>query len=485
MGHVHLQVSDVPEAEGFYAAALGFEPTVRNYPGALFVSAGGYHHHLGLNTWGTAGGPPPPPGARGLRAYRVVVPDVAEVSRIAGRLEARGIEVSASDEGLRVTDPAGNRGDRADAGGRGRRSSGTGSCREDRILAWPGPDFAPPASAQASRRRELAERAAVSRQLVGAIEAGRHSPAVDAALRLAAALDASVEELFGETPGGHRLLGRRRRWPPARPCAWGGWASGSWPPRSAGLVSGRPGGRRADGVVRDGEVAMLPGADDSALVVMGCDPVLGTLEALLDRRGSRRMVAVQGSSGAAVEALAAGRVHAALVHGPGGRPARAAGAGAPRPPGALAGGRGRRSRPRAGRVLEAILGGRGAPGAARALGLQPAGAAARGAGDGRARPCPPGRSPHGHLDAARRAAIAGCAAVTFEPAARAHGLRFLPLETHEVELWIDERWIDHPSAQALGDLLSSAAFRERARLVGGYDLDGAGALRTPPHQERR
>jgi catechol 2,3-dioxygenase len=108
MGHVHLQVSALPEAEGFYAAALGFEPTVRNYPGALFVSAGGYHHHLGLNTWGTAGGPPPPPGARGLRAYRVVVPDVAEVSRIAGRLEARGIEVSASDEGLRVTDPAGN-----------------------------------------------------------------------------------------------------------------------------------------------------------------------------------------------------------------------------------------------------------------------------------------------------------------------------------------------------------------------------------------
>ena len=45
-----------PEAEGFYAAALGFEPTVRNYPGALFVSAGGYHHHLGLNTWGTARG---------------------------------------------------------------------------------------------------------------------------------------------------------------------------------------------------------------------------------------------------------------------------------------------------------------------------------------------------------------------------------------------------------------------------------------------
>ena len=108
MGHVHLQVRDLSEAEDFYAAALGFEPTVRGYPGALFVSAGGYHHHLGLNTWGTAGAPPPPPGARGLRAFRVVVPTADQVSRVADRLEARGIEASRSDDGLRTTDPAGN-----------------------------------------------------------------------------------------------------------------------------------------------------------------------------------------------------------------------------------------------------------------------------------------------------------------------------------------------------------------------------------------
>ncbi len=108
MGHVHLQVRDLDEAEDFYGAALGFEPTARNYPGALFVSAGGYHHHLGLNTWGTAGAPPPPSGARGLRAVRVVVPSDAELSRVAGRLEARGIGSSRSDEGLRITDPAGN-----------------------------------------------------------------------------------------------------------------------------------------------------------------------------------------------------------------------------------------------------------------------------------------------------------------------------------------------------------------------------------------
>jgi catechol 2,3-dioxygenase len=109
MGHVHLQVRDLDEAEDFYSAALGFEPTVRGYPGALFVSAGGYHHHLGLNTWGTAGAQPPPPGARGLRTFRVVVPTTAEVSRVADRLEARGIEASRSDDGLRAADPAGNR----------------------------------------------------------------------------------------------------------------------------------------------------------------------------------------------------------------------------------------------------------------------------------------------------------------------------------------------------------------------------------------
>ena len=82
MGHVHLQVRDIPEAEAFWSGVLGFDPTVRGYPGALFVSAGGYHHHVGLNTWGTAGAPPPPGGARGLRRLEVVVPGAAELDRI-------------------------------------------------------------------------------------------------------------------------------------------------------------------------------------------------------------------------------------------------------------------------------------------------------------------------------------------------------------------------------------------------------------------
>src|SRR5204862_360510 len=65
IGHVHLQVSDIGPAEKFYEHGLGFDVVVRSYPGALFVSAGGYHHHIGMNTWNSTGGSPPPPGTRG------------------------------------------------------------------------------------------------------------------------------------------------------------------------------------------------------------------------------------------------------------------------------------------------------------------------------------------------------------------------------------------------------------------------------------
>jgi catechol 2,3-dioxygenase len=107
MGHVHLQVRDTDEAEGFYVDLLGFDATVRSYPGALFVSAGGYHHHLGLNTWGTRGAAPPPPGARGLEAFQVDLPGRADADALAARLEAAGHRVSAGDGGLRVQDPSG------------------------------------------------------------------------------------------------------------------------------------------------------------------------------------------------------------------------------------------------------------------------------------------------------------------------------------------------------------------------------------------
>jgi catechol 2,3-dioxygenase len=71
MGHVHLHVPHIDTAEAFYCGRIGFEPMVRRYPGALFVAAGGYHHHLGLNTWLGVGAPPPPENAVGLRSFTV------------------------------------------------------------------------------------------------------------------------------------------------------------------------------------------------------------------------------------------------------------------------------------------------------------------------------------------------------------------------------------------------------------------------------
>jgi catechol 2,3-dioxygenase len=108
MGHVHLQVADIPPAEGFYNGALGLDVMVRSYPGALFLAAGGYHHHLGLNTWQSAGAPPPPEGALGLDRYELALPDAAALDAAAERLGESGDPVRL-DEGVLATDPSGNR----------------------------------------------------------------------------------------------------------------------------------------------------------------------------------------------------------------------------------------------------------------------------------------------------------------------------------------------------------------------------------------
>jgi catechol 2,3-dioxygenase len=112
IGHVHLQVADVAEAEAFYHGVLGFDVAVRGYPGALFVSAGGYHHHIGLNTWNSAGSSPPAPGSVGLRWFEVLLPSPAELQRVLARVDAAGLatEPVSSDAGAGalVRDPSGN-----------------------------------------------------------------------------------------------------------------------------------------------------------------------------------------------------------------------------------------------------------------------------------------------------------------------------------------------------------------------------------------
>ena len=107
LGHVHLQVADLGDAEPFWVDALGFDVTVRGYPGALFVSAGGYHHHVGLNTWAGVGAPSPPSGSRGLAWFEVMLPDGAAVAAAAARLRRVG-DVTEQDGYVLATDPSGN-----------------------------------------------------------------------------------------------------------------------------------------------------------------------------------------------------------------------------------------------------------------------------------------------------------------------------------------------------------------------------------------
>ena len=108
VGHVHLQVADLEQAEAFYSGLLGFDVMVRGYPGALFVAAGGYHHHIGLNTWNSLGAKPPPAGAVGLRSFEVRLPDPAELEHALARVRAANVAVEPQHEGALVRDPFGN-----------------------------------------------------------------------------------------------------------------------------------------------------------------------------------------------------------------------------------------------------------------------------------------------------------------------------------------------------------------------------------------
>jgi catechol 2,3-dioxygenase len=101
IGHVHLKVADLERALGFYCGVLGFELMQRMGNQAAFVSAGGYHHHIGLNTWESAGGNPPPPGATGLFHLAILYPTRAALADALRRLIKAGIHLDgASDHGV-------------------------------------------------------------------------------------------------------------------------------------------------------------------------------------------------------------------------------------------------------------------------------------------------------------------------------------------------------------------------------------------------
>jgi catechol 2,3-dioxygenase len=109
IGHMHLHVAGLDAAQKFYVDVLGFDLMLRFGPSALFVSAGGYHHHIGLNTWAGVGAPAPPAGSVGLRYFVVRLPDEGERDRVVARAREAGVEVETVPEGVAVRDPSGNR----------------------------------------------------------------------------------------------------------------------------------------------------------------------------------------------------------------------------------------------------------------------------------------------------------------------------------------------------------------------------------------
>lgn len=110
MGHVHLHVASNQRSAEFYTKVIGFDVTNRDYPGALFMSAGGYHHHIAVNEWGTR--TPPPPGTTGLVDFEIIVPDQSAVDGIAARAstaESQALDGDTADaDGLRLVDPDGH-----------------------------------------------------------------------------------------------------------------------------------------------------------------------------------------------------------------------------------------------------------------------------------------------------------------------------------------------------------------------------------------
>ncbi|GBC72036.1 Catechol-2,3-dioxygenase [Candidatus Calditenuaceae archaeon HR02] len=92
IGHIHLQVSSLKKAEQFYHIILGFDITMRRYPGALFMSAGGYHHHIGANIWAGVNAPPPPSGCVQLKSFSIKLSSTEQLNLVSGRLRTHDYE---------------------------------------------------------------------------------------------------------------------------------------------------------------------------------------------------------------------------------------------------------------------------------------------------------------------------------------------------------------------------------------------------------
>ncbi len=107
IGHIHLQIGDIAQGAAFYHDVLGFD-IVAAMPTALFVSAGGYHHHIGMNTWHSLGAPAAPADMVGLRFFTITLPNEDALNAVLGRLDAAGIASTQTDGVTAVRDPWGN-----------------------------------------------------------------------------------------------------------------------------------------------------------------------------------------------------------------------------------------------------------------------------------------------------------------------------------------------------------------------------------------
>jgi len=312
---------------------------------------------------------------------------------------------------------------------------------------------------------DLALRSGVSRQLVGAVEANRHLPRVDSALALAATLGVTVDSLFGtlSVPIDISSGGATPEGSLVRVGRVGSQAV------TAPIRVGPDGWDAADGVVADGRISPFSGSAHG-IVVGGCEPGLVLLERML-RQGGAAAVAVSLTSTSALQCLLAGRLHAAVVHGP--APdlvARAQDLAV--------------TRFHLARWQVGIAG----PGAVtgwwkQALtGRFPVVQREPGAGVQRAfidaipksRKSVPGPVANSHIEASRLAMAMDIPAVTIEPAARAVGAAFHPIEVHSAQLWVAQSWIDDDVVEAAMTILVERRFRRHLEGVGGYDLEGLG-----------
>ena len=309
----------------------------------------------------------------------------------------------------------------------------------------------------------LALRAGVSRQLIGAAEAGRNVPRVDAAIALADALGVDVAQLFADEapPTDVKSGGVPRDGTLVRAARVGDRIV------TAPVESASGGWSVADGQIEHGTLAPFRRHADG-LVVAGCEPGLEVMARMLREAGMGALW-VMASSAAAIEALTARRVHAAVVHGP------ALG----RYSSDLEVTRFQLSNWQVGLAAPDDA----APGwfEEAASGRVPVVQREQGAGvqkafEDLAGGNVPGPRVGGHLEAAERAVLTGIPAVTIEPTALAVGAAFHPIDRHEVQIWIADRFIDESYVTEALHMMVSRPFQLRLQSVGGYDLSQVGAL---------